>query len=49
MENNTLPEIPPKDPIWLEIIPADLLRETTIEKLLEENKDYFYNLLGLYL
>ncbi|CAD8069255.1 unnamed protein product [Paramecium primaurelia] len=42
-------EIPPTDPIWLEIIPQELLQETTIEKLLEDNKDYFYNLLGLYL
>ncbi|CAD8167184.1 unnamed protein product [Paramecium octaurelia] len=42
-------EIPSTDPIWLEIIPPELLQETTIEKLLEDNKDYLYNLLGLYL
>ncbi|CAD8170386.1 unnamed protein product [Paramecium pentaurelia] len=42
-------EIPHTDPIWLEIIPQELLQETTVEKLLEDNKDYFYNLLGLYL
>ncbi|CAD8086981.1 unnamed protein product [Paramecium sonneborni] len=42
-------EIPATDPIWLEIIPQELLLETTVEKLLEDNKDYFYNLLGLYL
>ncbi|CAD8092208.1 unnamed protein product [Paramecium sonneborni] len=42
-------EIPATDPIWLEIIPQELLLETSVEKLLEDNKDYFYNLLGLYL
>ncbi|CAD8207441.1 unnamed protein product [Paramecium pentaurelia] len=44
-----LPDIPASDPIWLEIIPQEVLQGSTVEQLLEDNKDYFYYLLGLYL
>ncbi|CAD8085034.1 unnamed protein product [Paramecium primaurelia] len=44
-----LPEIPASDPIWLEIIPQEILQGSSVEQLLEDNKDYFYYLLGLYL
>ncbi|CAD8206459.1 unnamed protein product [Paramecium pentaurelia] len=44
-----LPEIPASDPIWLEIIPQEVLQGSSVEQLLEDNKDYFYYLLGLYL
>ncbi|CAD8117562.1 unnamed protein product [Paramecium sonneborni] len=44
-----LPDIPATDPIWLEIIPQEVLQGSSVEQLLEDNKDYFYYLLGLYL
>ncbi|KAM3129293.1 hypothetical protein pb186bvf_018580 [Paramecium bursaria] len=48
-QSNGMPEVPFTDPIWQEIIPPELLGDQSLEKLLEENKEYFHNLLGLYL
>lgn len=42
-------QIPVNDPIWMQIIPENLLKDNSvsIEKLVEENYDYFANLIGL--
>ncbi|CAD8168811.1 unnamed protein product [Paramecium octaurelia] len=42
-----LDQISPEDPIWRQILPDNMpLDEQTLEKLLEDNPDYFYHHLG---
>ncbi|CAD8211491.1 unnamed protein product [Paramecium octaurelia] len=43
--------LPIDDPIWLELIPAELQQDQNfnLEKLISENQEYFVNLLGLYM
>ncbi|CAD8193082.1 unnamed protein product [Paramecium pentaurelia] len=43
-----LPDIPPSDPIWLKIIPQEILKGSSVEQLFSENKEYIYYLLSLY-
>jgi hypothetical protein len=44
-----LDQIPINDPIWELVIPESFLKDPNInvEKLVEDNYNYFYNLLGL--
>ncbi|CAD8108072.1 unnamed protein product [Paramecium sonneborni] len=42
------PDIPPSDPIWLLIIPHEILQKSSVEQLFNQNKEYLYYLLSLY-
>ncbi|CAK94615.1 unnamed protein product (macronuclear) [Paramecium tetraurelia] len=46
--DDPLPDIPPSDPIWLQIIPQETLKGSSVEQLFRENKQYFYHLLSQY-
>ncbi|CAD8127496.1 unnamed protein product [Paramecium sonneborni] len=43
--------LPIDDPIWLELIPIDIQQDQNfnLEKLINENQEYFVNLIGLYM
>ena len=46
---NLLDQIPAADPIWSLLIPEHVAKDPNInlEKVIEDNYDYFSNLLGL--
>lgn len=45
---NILDSIPANDPIWTYILPESILNDPNVnlEKVIEENYDYFSNLIG---